>query len=158
VVRSGSRRGEPRCSKGAADTPQAGQALPSLFPLHTVGPGVGGDQLAFGPAHASNGYSNYMPNLTFGGPTPNAPTYANGNPEYSNNNLVDTFKDNFSKVWGSHSIKGGFYLEFNRKVQPCGSAGCNGYTLGPSPTSPGSRPRRRDFPTRAGSFPCFRWS
>ena len=114
--------------KGTANTPQAGQALPSLFPLHQVGPGVGGDQLAFGPAHASNGYSNYMPNLTFGGPTPNAPSYSNGNPEYSNNNIVDTVTDNLSKVWGAHSIKGGFYLEFNRKVQPCGSSGCNGYT------------------------------
>ncbi len=30
-------------------------------------------------------------------------------------------------MWGNHSIKGGIYLEFNRKVQPCGSAGCNGY-------------------------------
>ena len=27
--------------KGTANTPQAGQALPSLFPLHPVGPGVG---------------------------------------------------------------------------------------------------------------------
>jgi hypothetical protein len=114
--------------KGTANTPQAGQPLPSLFPLHTVGPGVGGDQLVEGKANASNGYSNYMPNLTFGGPTPNAPTYSNGNPEYSNNNIVDTVTDNVSKVWGTHSIKGGFYLEFNRKVQPCGSSGCNGYT------------------------------
>jgi hypothetical protein len=69
-----------------------------------------------------------MPNLTFGGPTPNVPTYANGNPEYSNNNIVDTVTDNLSKVWGSHSIKAGAYIEFNRKVQPCGAAGCNGYT------------------------------
>jgi hypothetical protein len=114
--------------KGAANTPQAGQPLPSLFPLHQVGPGVGGSQLVEGPANASNGYSNYMPNLTFGGPTPNAPTYANGNPEYSNNNIDDTVTDNLSKVWGSHSIKTGVYVEFNRKVQPCGSSGCNGYT------------------------------
>lgn len=114
--------------KGTAGTPQAGQPLPSLFPLHTVGPGVGGNQLVEGKANASNGYSNYMPNLTFGGPTPNVPTYANGNPEYSNNNIVDTVTDNVSKVWGAHSIKAGVYVEFNRKVQPCGSAGCNGYT------------------------------
>jgi hypothetical protein len=114
--------------KGTANTPQAGQPLPSLFPLHQVGPGVGGSQLVEGAANASNGYSNYMPNLTFGGPTPNAPTYSNGNPEYSNNNIVDTVTDNLSKIWGSHSIKAGVYVEFNRKVQPCGSSGCNGYT------------------------------
>ena len=113
---------------GTTGTPQAGQPLPSLFPLHTVGPGVGGSQLVEGKANASNGYSNYMPNLTFGGPTPNAPTYANGNPEYSNNNIVDTVTDNLSKVWGNHSLKAGAYIEFNRKVQPCGSSGCNGYT------------------------------
>ena len=66
--------------------------------------------------------------MGFGGPTPNQPSYANGNPEYSNNNVIDTATDNISKVWGNHSLKGGIYLEFNRKVQPCGSAGCNGYT------------------------------
>ena len=104
--------------KGATGTPQAGQALPSLFPLHAVGPGVGGNQLVEGKANASNGYSNYMPNLTFGGPTPNAPSYANGNPEYSNNNIVDTATDNLSKVWGAHSIKGGAV----HRVQPEGSA------------------------------------
>ena len=42
---------------GTNGTPQAGQALPSLFPLHTVGPGVGGSQLVEGPDNASNGYS-----------------------------------------------------------------------------------------------------
>ncbi len=113
---------------GTTGTPQAGQPLPSLFPLHTVGPGVGGSQLVEGADNASNGYSNYIPNLTFGGATPNQPTYANGNPEYSNNNIIDTVTDNISKVWGQHSFKVGAYIEFNRKVQPCGSAGCNGYT------------------------------
>jgi Carboxypeptidase regulatory-like domain len=112
---------------GASGTPQSGQPLPSLFPLHPVGPGVGGSILAEGPRNASNGYSNYIPGLNFGGPTPNTPTYGNGNPEYSNNNIVDTVTDNLSKVWGSHSLKGGVYLEFNRKIQPCGSSGCNGY-------------------------------
>ncbi len=113
---------------GTTGTPQAGQALPSLFPLHTVGPGVGGSQLVEGPRNASNGYANYIPNLTFGGATPNQPTYSNGNPEYSNNNIIDTVTDNLSKVVGQHSLKVGAYIEFNRKVQPCGSAGCNGYT------------------------------
>ena len=113
---------------GTTGTPQAGQALPSLFPLHTVGPGVGGSQLVEGPDNASNGYSNYIPNLAFGGATPNQPSYSNGNPEYSNNNIIDTVTDNISKIWGQHSLKAGVYIEFNRKVQPCGSAGCNGYT------------------------------
>jgi hypothetical protein len=89
---------------------------------------VGGSQLVEGPVNASNGYSNYIPNMTFGGATPNQPTYSNGNPEYSNNNVIDTATDNLSKVWGQHSLKAGVYVEFNRKVQPCGSAGCNGYT------------------------------
>jgi len=125
---------------GTSGTPQAGQALPSLFPLHTVGPGVGGSQLVEGADNASNGYSNYMPNLTFGGATPNQPTYANGNPEYSNNNIIDTVTDNLSKVWGQHSFKVGAYIEFNRKVQPCGSAGCNGYTGAYSFTTDANNP------------------
>jgi hypothetical protein len=112
---------------GTTGTPQAGQPLPSLFPVHTVAPGVGGSSLVEGPDNASNGYSNYMPGLGFGGATPNQPTYSNGNPEYSNNNIIDTATDNISKVWGNHSLKGGVYVEFNRKIQPCGSAGCNGY-------------------------------
>ena len=113
---------------GTSNTPQAGQPLPSLFPLHTVGPGIGGSQLVEGPANASNGYSNYIPNLSFSGNPPNTPSYTNGNPEYSNNNIIDTATDNLSKVWRNHSIKTGVYAEFNRKIQPCGSAGCNGYT------------------------------
>jgi hypothetical protein len=113
---------------GTSGTPQSGAPLPSLFPLHTVGPGIGGNQLVEGPDNASNGYSNYMPNLGFGGQTPNQPSYSNGNPEYSNNNIIDTATDNISKVWAQHSLKAGIYAEFNRKVQPCGSSGCNGYT------------------------------
>jgi hypothetical protein len=113
---------------GTAGTPQAGQPLPSLFPLHTVGPGVGGSALAEGPDDASNGYSNYMPGLSFGSTPPGTASYTNGNPEYSNNNVIDTVTDNLSKVWGQHSLKTGIYVEFNRKIQPCGSAGCNGYT------------------------------
>ncbi len=125
---------------GTSGTPQSGQALPSLFPLHTVGPGVGGSQLVEGADNASNGYSNYIPNLGFGGATPNQPSYSNGNPEYSNNNVIDTFTDNLSKVWGQHSLKGGIYGEFNRKVQPCGSAGCNGYTGAYSFTTDANNP------------------
>jgi hypothetical protein len=112
---------------GTSGTTQSGQALPSLFPLHTTGPGVGGSALVEGPDDSSNGYSNYIPALSFGSATPNTPSYTNGNPEYSNNNVIDTVTDNLSKILGNHSLKAGIYVELNRKIQPCGSAGCNNY-------------------------------
>ena len=112
--------------KGTSGTPQAGQPLPSLFPLHTVGPGVGGDQLVEGPANASNGYANYMPGLTFGGPTPNR-RLTQRQPGILEQQHRRHRYGQRQQGLGNHSIKGGMYLEFNRKVQPCGSAGCNGY-------------------------------
>ena len=111
---------------GSGGTPQAGQPLPSLFPLHPVGPGVGGDILQ-GPDHATNGYSNYIPGVSFGSSPPNTVSYSNGNPEYANYNPIDELTDNLSKVVGEHSLKTGIYVEFNRKISVCGSSGCNGY-------------------------------
>ena len=51
-------------ANGATGTPQAGQPLPSLLPLHPVGPGPGGDMLA-GPCKCSNGYGSFLPNMNF---------------------------------------------------------------------------------------------
>jgi hypothetical protein len=105
---------------GATGTPQAGQPIPSLFPLHPLGPGTGGDMLE-GPGNCSNGYCNYMPSFSFGSTPPNAASFAIGNTaDYVNTNRIKQFSDNLSKVWGNHNFKTGIYAEYNRKLQPGG--------------------------------------
>ncbi len=123
---------------GAAGTPQAGQPLPSLFPLHPIGPGVGGELLE-GPGNCSNGYCNYIPNFSFGGSTP--PNAASGNGQanqidYVNTNRIKQFSDNLSKIWGNHSIKAGIYVEYNRKLQPGGPSYLGNYSFSQDNNNP----------------------
>src|SRR2546425_3299871 len=116
--------------KGAQGTPQAGQPLPSLFPVPAPKVGVGANILA-GPEGHTNGYSPYLPNVGFGSTPPNAPSFGIGNPEYANANIIHQVSDNLSKVWGSHNIKVGFNIEFNRKIQPAGTGYLGNYNFGP---------------------------
>ncbi len=102
---------------GATGTAQAGQPLPSLLPLHKIGPGPGGDMLA-GPCNCSNGYGSFLPNMSFGNIPPNAPNYAPGDIDYVNTNRIHQFSDNVTWVKSGHTIKGGVYVERNRKLQP----------------------------------------
>ncbi|NWF82992.1 MAG: TonB-dependent receptor [Bryobacteraceae bacterium] len=58
--------------------------------------------------------SGAIPNVTFGG----VPNYINpslGNIPYTNENPVITVSNNFSKLWGAHSLKMGLYFERMRK-------------------------------------------
>ena len=104
---------------GASGSPQAGQPMPSLFPLHPLGPGTGGDMLE-GPGNCSNGYCNYLPCFSFGGTPPNTPSVSGqaNTEDYVNTNRIKQFNDNLSKIWGNHNIKAGIYIEDNRKLQP----------------------------------------
>ncbi len=121
---------------GAAGTPQAGQPIPSLFPLHPFGPGVGGDLLE-GPGNCSNGYCNYIPGFSFGGTPPNAASAAIGNTaDYVNTNRIKQFNDNLSKIWGNHSIKTGIYVEYNRKLQPGSTSYLGSYNFGIDTNNP----------------------
>jgi hypothetical protein len=104
-------------ANGTPGTPQAGQPLPSLFPLHPIGPGPGGDLLE-GPADCSNGYCPYLPGFSFGGTPVNAASFGESNVDYVNTNRIYQFSDNLTKIWGQHSIKAGVYIERNRKLQP----------------------------------------
>ena len=121
---------------GAQGTAEAGQPLPSLFPLHPVGQGFGGE-IASGVANASNGYSRYLPSVSFGSFPPNAASFsvANG-AEYTNANIIHQVTDNVSKVWGNHNIKTGIYIEFNRKIQPAGTGYLGSFNFGPDTNNP----------------------
>ena len=120
---------------GAPGTPQAGQPLPSLFPLHQPGPGLGGEMLE-GPCNCSNGYGRYLPSMSFGGIPPNTPSFAAGNADYVNTNRIKQFSDNLTWIKGRHSIKAGIYIEYNRKLQPGGTSYLGNYNFGVDTNNP----------------------
>jgi hypothetical protein len=121
---------------GAAGTPQAGQPIPSLFPLHPFGPGTGGDLLE-GPANCSNGYCNYMPSFSYGSTPPNTASFGIGNTaDYVNTNRIKQFSDNLSKIHGNHSFKFGIYVEDNRKLQPGAISYLGSYNFQVDPNNP----------------------
>ena len=59
----------------------------------------------------------YIPNLVFGGQPANAPNAGLGNIPYENWNHIYTFVDNLSKVWRTHQLKTGAYIEHTGKYQ-----------------------------------------
>jgi hypothetical protein len=122
-------------ANGTAGTPQAGQPLPSLFPLHPLGPGPGGDLLE-GPASCSNGYCPYLPGFSFGGTPQNAASFSESNVDYVNTNRIYQFSDNLTKIWKTHTIKAGIYIERNRKLQPGGPSYTGSYNFGRDTNNP----------------------
>jgi hypothetical protein len=122
-------------ANGTQGTPQAGQPLPSLFPLHQLGSGPGGDMLE-GPANCSNGYCNYLPGFSFGGTPVNAASFSESNVDYINTNRIKQFSDNLTKIAGNHSIKAGIYIEYNRKLQPGSPTYTGSYNFGVDTNNP----------------------
>ncbi|HUI57627.1 MAG TPA: carboxypeptidase-like regulatory domain-containing protein [Bryobacteraceae bacterium] len=87
--------------------------IPQLFPMPTTNPsGV----------VATNGYFNLLPEFLFTtGAEPYAMSYTKNQTSagnYYNANPIWTFTDNLSKVVKGHTLKTGFYLEHNVKLQP----------------------------------------
>jgi hypothetical protein len=122
-------------ANGASGTAQAGQPLPGLLPLHPVGPGPGGDMLE-GPCKCSNGYGSFLPNLSFGSIPPNTPSYGPGDIDYVNTNRIRQFSDNLTWVKNGHTIKGGIYVERNRKLQPGNINYIGTYNFGVNTSNP----------------------
>ena len=122
-------------ANGTQGTPQAGQPLPSLFPLHPLGPGPGGQMLE-GPAACSNGYCPYLPGFSFGGTPVNAASFGESNVDYVNTNRIYQFSDNLTKIWENHTIKAGIYIERNRKLQPGSPSYTGSYNFGRDVNNP----------------------
>jgi hypothetical protein len=79
--------------------------------------------------------SGAVPNVTFGG----VPNYINnslGNIPYTNENPVFTFTNNLSKVWMTHSVKMGFYLERMRKDEVGGPNTRGAFDFGRNANNP----------------------
>jgi hypothetical protein len=65
---------------------------------------------------------NLIPNMTFGSIANAAnPSLSDGTP-YFNRNTIYSFVDNVSKIWRTHTLKAGAYVELTRKVQSASSA------------------------------------
>ena len=65
---------------------------------------------------------NLIPNMTFGSIANAAnPSLSDGTP-YFNRNTIYSFVDNVSKIWRTHTLKAGVYLELTRKVQSASSS------------------------------------
>ncbi|MBI1899059.1 MAG: carboxypeptidase regulatory-like domain-containing protein [Acidobacteria bacterium] len=60
---------------------------------------------------------NYIPNVSFGGQPANPVNSSLGNIPYQNWNDIYSFVDNISKVWGTHNLKAGIYIERTGKFQ-----------------------------------------
>ena len=123
--------------KGASGTPQAGQPLPSLYPLRPVALGKGGELYPTPGQCANSGTCPYMPSYSYGSPPADAPSFATANTsDYVNTNRIKQFSDNLSKVWGNHNIKTGIYTEYNRKLQPGDTNYLGTYNFGPDSNNP----------------------
>ena len=91
---------------------------------------------------ANNGYKNILPEFQYGGSgttEPNAMTYTKNSTSagnYFNENPIWTFTDNLSKIIGNHTLKTGFYLEHNVKVQPSGAAYEGSFNFQPDANNP----------------------
>lgn len=89
-------------------------------------------------ASATNGYQNLMPQMAFGSPPNNSMSYTRNSTSagaYENFNTIWTYQDNLSKVIGGHTIKAGFYIEHNQKIQPSGGLYAGSYSFAPDPNN-----------------------
>ncbi|MEI9970750.1 MAG: carboxypeptidase regulatory-like domain-containing protein [Ignavibacteriota bacterium] len=80
---------------------------------------------------------NYIPNVSFNGSHISAgPALGTNDAPFINYNTTIDISDNLTKVWGSHTIKGGVYLQRSRKNQTSFAAFNGSYNFGDSPSNP----------------------
>jgi outer membrane receptor protein involved in Fe transport len=78
---------------------------------------------------------SYIPNLVFGG-NPNPVNTSFGNIPYENYNNIWSFVDNVSKVWNSHTLKAGIYIERTQKYQVGGGNYRGAFNFGRNANNP----------------------
>jgi hypothetical protein len=95
---------------------------PGLFPIPTSSPNA----YALSPYQSGvksvDGFSNYIPSVSFGSTPPNAASFGSGPyADYANWNDIWSFTDNLTKIVGNHSFKTGVYIEYNWHNQASGT-------------------------------------
>lgn len=80
---------------------------------------------------------SYMPNVTFNGTRINAsPNLGTGDAPFINYNTTIDISDNLTKIWGSHTVKGGIYMQRSRKDQTSFASFNGSYNFGDNPSNP----------------------
>ena len=80
---------------------------------------------------------NYLPAVTFNGTRITAsPSLGTGDAPFINYNTTIDISDNLTKVWGSHTIKGGVYMQRSRKNQTSFASFNGSYNFGDNPSNP----------------------
>jgi hypothetical protein len=106
--------------------------LPTLFDIPTAK-----DNGAVG---VTNGYQNLLPQMNYGSqPNGNLMGYTRNSTSagaYENFNTIWTYQDNLSKIVGKHSLKTGFYLEKNNKIQPAGQSYMGNFNFAAGTSNP----------------------
>ncbi|HWC99006.1 MAG TPA: TonB-dependent receptor [Candidatus Sulfopaludibacter sp.] len=80
---------------------------------------------------------NYVPNVTFNGTRINAsPNLGTGDAPFINYNTTIDISDNLTKVWRSHTIKAGLYMQRSRKDQTSFANFNGSYNFGDNASNP----------------------
>ena len=80
---------------------------------------------------------NYVPAVTFNGTRISAsPGLGTGDAPFINYNTTIDTSDNLTKVWRSHTIKGGIYMQRSRKDQTSFANFNGSYNFGDNPSNP----------------------
>jgi hypothetical protein len=82
-------------------------------------------------------YQDYLPSFDFGGTrVANSPSFGSSDAPFYNYNTTIEAIDNFSKVWGQHSFKAGFYFQRSRKNQSSFAPFNGSFHFGDDPNNP----------------------
>ena len=83
---------------------------------------------------------HYIPNVTFNsfnnGKISASPNLGTSNAPFVNYNTTIDISDNLTKVWNSHTIKAGIYMQRSRKDQTSFGAANGNYNFGDNPSNP----------------------
>ena len=82
---------------------------------------------------------DYIPAVTFQGTriaAPNPAGFGTGNAPFVNYNTTIDISDNFTKVWSTHTIKAGIYMQRSRKDQTSFANANGSYNFGDNPANP----------------------
>ena len=80
---------------------------------------------------------DYIPNATFNGThLANSPTFVTNDAPFHNHNTSIDVSDALTKIWGTHTIKTGIFLQRSRKDQTSFSDNNGSYNFGDSASNP----------------------
>ncbi len=89
--------------------------------------------------YPSANQKDYIPAVSFNGShiaAPNGAGFGTGNAPFVNYNTTIDLSDNFTKVWSTHTIKAGIYLQRSRKDQTSFANANGSYNFGDNPANP----------------------